>query len=316
MKKFASIFPGQGSQYTGMGKDLYTTVPAVRSIFDRADAFLKRSLRDTIFNSNDETLRRTENTQPALYTVSCALFDAFKEKGFFPSAFAGHSIGEYTALYAAGAFSFEDGLKLVEARGRFIRECSHQNPGTMCAILGLSKEKIAGICSDSTHKHPVEAVNFNCPGQIVIAGSREAVQKAEHAARDAGALKTVHLNVSGPFHSSLMSNAAHMMKTVLDTVSFKDISLPVISNCDAAVSSKKEDIKHKLFIQIDHPVLWEDTIHTIHTLGIDTFVEIGPGKILSGLNRRINKKFISLNIEDTQSFNSTIELLSRSAISP
>lgn len=309
MKKVAFLFPGQGAQYVGMGKALYETFPSVRSIFDQADAILGRSLTNIIFHGPEDLLRQTENTQPAIFTMSCALFNAVFEKGLKPAAVAGHSLGEYSALYAAGVFTFEQGLTLVERRGTLIRECSHAHPGTMCAILGLNPDQLDTLLNRCSSSPPVELVNFNCDGQVVCAGSYEAIKEAQNLAQELGALKVIPLRVSGPFHSSAMHQAAVEMKEALHAGELSNPLIPVISNYDAQKTLTKGDVINKLSAQIDHPVLWEKSIQAMISMGIDAFVEIGPGKVLTGLNRRINRKINSYNIEDIQSFDKVINIL-------
>lgn len=283
-----------------MGKDLYDSIPLVRSLFEEADEILRRNIHSIMFNGPDETLRQTENTQPALFIVSCALFELIKKNGILPSVAAGHSLGEYSALYAAGAFSFEQALRLVEQRGKLIQECCRENPGTMSAIIGLTRTQIEDICADCSRTGTVEAVNVNCPGQIVIAGSEDSVTCAEKRAVELGAHKIIRLNVSGPFHSSYMHKASVRMKEYLEKASINDIAIPVISNVDAKKTDKKNDIIAKLAAQIDHTVLWEDSIRMMMSMNIDTFIEVGPGKVLTGLNKRIDKKLNTMHVENIQ----------------
>ncbi|MFH1379473.1 MAG: ACP S-malonyltransferase [bacterium] len=306
MKKIAFIFPGQGSQYAGMGKDIYESIPYVRELFAKAENILHRNIRDIMFNGPEYLLRQTEHTQPALYVVSCALYEMLKNKGILPFITAGHSLGEYSALYASGAFSFEQGLSLVELRGKLIQKSCEENPGSMAALIGLSREQIGSVCAESS----AEAVNFNCPGQVVIAGSFDAVEQAEKSAKERGVLKTIRLNVSGPFHSSYMHRAAVEMKKHLQDAALNDLTIPVISNIDAQQTERAAEIIDKLSAQIDHPVMWEESILTMGAMGAEIFIEVGPGRVLTGLNRRINRKLNSFSVENIETFNQCIEKLS------
>lgn len=304
MVKAAFIFPGQGSQYVGMGKDLADNFPSARRVFDEAAAYLGGEFVDVILNGPEEKLRQTRFTQPALFIVSMAALEVLREKGLKADFAAGHSLGEYSALCAAGAFDFRTGLDLVKARGEAIEAASAQTPGTMAALIGLDRMQVSHICRQSAAKGVCEAVNFNCPGQIVIAGTVPAIEEAVKLADAAGATKAIQLNVSGPFHSSLMRPAAERMRAVLEKAALKDGAIPVYSNCDAGPTQKADEIRAKLVRQIDHAVLWEDTILEMAKAGVGTFVEVGAGRVLSGLLRRIDKSKKALNIEDKKSADS------------
>ena len=310
MAKIGLMFPGQGSQYAGMGKELYDTQPAAREILDKTNDIMGFDLRKIIFEGPEETLRLTQYTQPAIFAVSYAIFKVFTAN--WPLSpdhciAAGHSLGEYSALAAAGAFSFEDGLKLVKARGEFIQKASEKTAGAMAAIIGLEGSKVEEICRSAKNSGACEAVNYNSPGQIVIAGTVDSVKAAVELAVKAGALKAVMLNVSGPFHSTLMTPAAEMMKQEITKYSFKDPAFPVVANYDAAPSIEAGAIKEKLVKQINSPVLWEQSITKMAARGAETFIELGPQKVLSGLLRRINKKLKSFNIDDTMSLEKTLQ---------
>jgi [acyl-carrier-protein] S-malonyltransferase len=298
MKNIALIFPGQGAQTVGMGKDFYDARSESREVFETADSILGFALRKVVFEGPDEKLRETLYTQPAVFAASAAMLEAFKKSAadsgirLNPVFAAGHSLGEYTALYSAGAFNLKTALKLVKSRAGFIQEASAQKSGAMAALLGLDETKIAEVCAASG----AEAVNFNSPGQIVIAGTAEAVARAMTIAKEKGALKVVQLNVSGAFHSSLMKDAAAKMADVLAAEALYDTAFPVVMNVDAAAETSAASIKQKLVSQIDHPVLWEKSVRTMLEAGVELFIEIGPGKVLSGLIKRIDRKAAVINI--------------------
>jgi [acyl-carrier-protein] S-malonyltransferase len=304
------MFPGQGSQTVGMVRDLYEKYSQAKKIIDLAGGDIK----NIIFNGPEETLKATQNAQPAIFTVSMAIFEVFKSNyNFANSEFiaAGHSLGEYCALCAAGFFNFKDGLEMVKARGKFIHEASCQNPGTMAAILGIRKEQILDICAKVSSYGVCEAVNFNSPGQIVIAGTLEAVNKAIELANTSGAIKSVVLNVSGPFHSSLMSSASDKMSKELEKYNFSNAIFGVYTNCDAQFTKDASEIKEKLGVQIKSSVKWDESINNMIQLGFEKFIEVGPGRVLSGLLRGIDKTKKALNIEDNLSLQKTLEELSK-----
>jgi [acyl-carrier-protein] S-malonyltransferase len=313
MTKYGLLFPGQGSQSIGMGKDLYDSFPVAREIIDQSNEVLGFDLRKIIFEGPDEVLKQTQFTQPAIFTVSMAAFKVFSSaSGILPAACiaAGHSLGEYSALCAAGVFSFDNGLRLVKSRGEFIQKASETNPGSMAAIIGLDTAKIKEICAlASTDGLVCEPVNFNSPGQIVIAGHTAAVQAAVALATSGGAMKAVMLNVSGPFHSSLMTAASDMMGEELKKYTFLPPAMPVVTNCDALSAASPADLPAKLVRQINNPVLWDESIKTMIAAGAETFVEIGPQRVLSGLMRRIDRSKKCLNIEDKKSLDATLNAL-------
>ncbi|MCL2390655.1 MAG: ACP S-malonyltransferase [Endomicrobia bacterium] len=308
--KIALMFPGQGSQTVGMGKELYDKYPKAKEIIDSAGDELKK----IIFEGPEETLKITKYTQPAIFTVSMAAFEVLKENidvSKYEFVSAGHSLGEYSALCAAGFFSFQDGLAMVKARGEFIQKASEANPGTMAAIMGMEKAAVEDICKQASVLGVCEAVNFNSPGQIVIAGTVAAVQKAVELAAAAGAMKCVILNVSGPFHSSLMSSAADMMAEELKKHTFNNPSFGTYTNCDAVLTKDSTIVKDKLVKQIKSAVKWDESIQNIISSGFETFIEIGPGKVLAGLLKRIDRSKKALNIEDEASLQKTIQELSK-----
>lgn len=310
MKRIGFIFPGQGSQYVGMGKELYENYNEAKIIFDEANDVLAFDIKDIIFNGSEETLRQTQYTQPAIYTVSVAAYKVLSSNfNIDPlNCFcAGHSLGEYSALNAAEVFSFNEGLKLVKARGEFIQKASEKVEGKMAAIIGLDKIKVQEICRESSDCGICEAVNYNSSEQIVIAGASDAINKAVDISKSAGALKAVILNVSGPFHSSLMSMASDLLDEELIKYNFNNPKIPVITNCDSEITVDSGLIKEKLVKQIKSPVYWEDSIKKMINNGVEVFIEVGPQRVLSGLLRRIDKSKKILNIEDQKSLEKTLQ---------
>ncbi|MBK6880115.1 MAG: ACP S-malonyltransferase [Elusimicrobia bacterium] len=299
--KTAFVFPGQGSQYVGMGAELAATYPAARAVIDRARALLGDAYVDVFLNGPEEKLKDTRYTQVALFIVSMAAHAVLKGLGARADFTAGHSLGEYSALCAAGAFDFETGLRLVKARGEAIGAAAAKVPGTMAAIVGLDRAVVEGICQNASSHGVCQAVNYNCPGQIVIAGEVAAVEAAVKAAQAAGSPKSIVLNVSGPFHSSLMKPAAEAMAGELAKATLQPPAVPVVMNVDARPATEPGVIRTNLVRQIDHPVLWEDTLKTLFAAGVERFIEVGPGRVLSGLLRRTDKTKKFSNIEDKKS---------------
>jgi len=303
VEKYAMLFPGQGSQYPGMGKSLYEKYPEAQAIFDSANEILGFDLKNKIFNGTQEELRETTVTQPAIFTVSCAIFNVFtsihpnwKENCAFV---AGHSLGEYSAFFSAGAFDFKTGLKLVQYRSCAIQKGCQKNPGSMAAILNMGRKELQLICDNcSKNGERCEMVNFNSPDQIVIAGSKKGIESALELIKGIPGKRAIPLNVSGPFHSTYLNEAAEAMAVELSNASIQKTVIPVFTNCDAKPTQEVNQIKENLGRQIDHPVLWEDSVQRMISEGVEKFIEIGPGKVLSGLLRKIDRSKSCIPIED------------------
>ncbi len=291
----AVVFPGQGSQYLGMGKEFYREFDIVREVFDRASQRLGFDMANLCFESSEEELTLTENTQPSILTVSYAIYCAIKKMLPEVSFFAGHSLGEYTACVAAGILSFEDAVYAVKNRGRFMQEAVPVGEGAMAAILGLSGDVVEEVCSKV--EGLVQPANYNSPEQIVIAGERDAVERACALLKEMGAKRVVPLKVSAPFHCRLMKPAAERLRSVLAELGFNDAHTPVVSNVTATDVSSGERERELLYIQVTAPVRWYQSVLFMKERGVDTFIEVGPSRVLSGLIKKTDRKLKTVNVE-------------------
>lgn len=300
MSKKAFIFPGQGSQYAGMGKDLTENFRVAADAFAEADDALGFKLSALCFNGPEEDLKLTANTQPAILATSVAALRVVNsETGLTPDYLAGHSLGEFSALVAAGTLGFADALRTVRARGQFMQEAVPVGVGAMAAILSVEADVLAEICREAAQGEVVAPANFNSPGQIVIAGHATAVNRAIDIAKARGFRKAMLLPVSAPFHSALMVPAGERLKEVLDAVSFAAMTTPVVTNVEAVANADSSRVKELLVAQVSAPVRWDESVREMVRNGVSSFIEIGPGKVLSGLVKRIDKEVATINIEDT-----------------
>lgn len=287
MKDVALLFPGQGSQFAGMGKALAADFELARSTFDEADAALELSISRLCFEGPDEELKQTENTQPAILAVSIAAYRVLAERGVAGIAVAGHSLGEYSALVAAGTLGFADALRLVRKRGRYMQEAVPRGVGAMAALLKLPEGKLEEILAQAAQGEVVTAANLNSPEQMVIAGHAGAVQRAMELAKAAGAKRAVALAVSAPFHCPLMRPAQERLKPDLEATIFRDLSVPLINNWQARAITKGDEARQGLYEQIPNPVRWTDSVRELARQGVKTVIEVGPGSVLTGLARSI-----------------------------
>jgi len=309
MGKIAFIFAGQGSQAPGMGKELAENFECAAKVFDEACDAVGFDIKDMIFNGDKETLMITENTQPTIVTMSVAALRVLEEKGVKPDVVAGLSLGEYTAHVAAGSIDFKDTVRLVKKRGKYMQEEVPVGKGAMAAILALTADQVRECCAKASEVGICTGANFNCPGQIVVSGEVAAVEKCCELAKEMGAKRAMLLPVSAPFHCALLTGAGEKLKKELENVEISDMKVPVITNVTADYVESKDDIKEILVKQVSNSVLWEDSIRKMLADGVDTFIEIGPGKTLSGFVKKIDKEVKVLNVEDIASLEKTLSEL-------
>ncbi|GIP14512.1 malonyl CoA-acyl carrier protein transacylase [Paenibacillus montaniterrae] len=308
MGKIAFVFPGQGAQAVGMGKDIYKHDSDARAIFEQANEALGFSLTEIMFEGPDDALKQTVNTQPALLTASVAFLKLVEKAGIKADYVAGHSLGEYSALVAANVLSFEDAVRTVRARGQFMEQAVPNGQGSMAAVLGAEREALQQLCDEiSGQGSVVELANVNCPGQIVVSGSVAGVNEVVARGKEIGAKRVIPLEVSGPFHSSLMGNAASALGGELQHIAMQDAAIPVIANVTAEPVTSASEIKELLERQVCAPVLWEDSVKKLIELGVDTFVEIGSGSVLTGLIKKIDKQVTTITINKLDALQSLSE---------
>jgi [acyl-carrier-protein] S-malonyltransferase len=309
VEKIAYLFPGQGSQYIGMGKELYDNYQECREVFDEADERLNIKLSVMMFEGSKENLDRTEYTQPAIVAMSIAAYKALSRHGIKPYVTAGLSLGEYSSLTVSGVFTLSQVIPLVQKRGRFMQDAVPEGKGKMCAILGLSEDKVKEACDKAKSIGLVEPANYNCPGQIVIAGEVKAVDEAANIAKVLGALRCVSLPVSAPFHTKMLASAADNLRIELDKLTLGEMMIPVISNVTADYINSVAEVKSLLYEQVMSSVLWEQTIRRMTADGVRHFVEIGPGRTLSGFVKKIDRSLNTYHVEDETSIRETVSAL-------
>src|SRR4030081_2215419 len=307
MGKIAFGFPGQASQYPGMGKELAEKYPAARAVFDEADKALGFSISQMCFAGSEEDLKQTANTQPAILTCSVAVHRVLAEKGITPDFVAGHSLGEYSSLVAAGALKFSDAVQLLRKRGQYMQEAVPAGQGAMAAIMGLSPAVVIDACKRAAEGEVCSPANLNSPEQTVISGHAGAVKRTVEIASQSGAKRAVILAVSAPFHCALMMPAQERLKRDLKSTQFSGLQMPLVTNVDADTISTGDEAREALIRQVTLPVRWEESIRLLIEEGVNTFVEVGPGRVLSGLLRQIERSVATLNVEDEKSLALTLE---------
>ena len=307
MGKVAFVFPGQASQYSGMGKELAEKYPVARAVFDEADQALGFSVSKLCFEGTEDDLKLTANTQPAILTVSVAAGRVLAEKGIAPDFVAGHSLGEYSALVAAGSVKFADAVKLVHKRGAYMQEAVPAGQGAMAAIMGLSPAVVQDACKRAAEGEICSPANLNSPEQTVISGHAGAVKRAVEIASQLGAKRSMVLPVSAPFHSALMIPAQEKLEKDLNATTLVDLQVPLVTNVDADSIRQGEEARSALIRQVTMPVRWEESMRMLLDEGVNTFVEVGPGRVLTGLMRQIERSVATLNVEDEKSLLATVE---------
>jgi len=307
MGKVAFVFPGQASQYPGMGKELAEKYPAARAVFDEADRALGFSISQVCFAGSEDDLKLTANTQPAILTTSVAIYRVVAERGLMPDFVAGHSLGEYSALVAAGSLKFSDAVQLVRHRGQFMQDAVPTGEGAMAAIMGLSPAVVADACKRAAENEICAPANLNSHEQTVISGHAGAVKRAVEIASQLGAKRAVMLAVSAPFHSALMMPAQEKLAVELKKLPFAELRVPLVTNVDADTETSGEEARDALIRQVSMPVRWEESVRLLIDEGVNTFVEIGPGRVLSGLLRQIERSVATLNVEDEKSLCATLD---------
>lgn len=311
MGKTAFVFPGQASQYPGMGKELAEKHPVARAVFDEADKALGFAISQVCFSGSEDDLKLTANTQPAILTVSVAVYRVLAEKGIVPDFVAGHSLGEYSALVAAGSLKFSDAVQVVRKRGTYMQEAVPPGLGAMAAIMGLSHAVVIDACKRAAEGKVCSPANLNSPEQTVISGHADAVKRAVEIASQLGAKRAVVLPVSAPFHCSLMMPAQEHLEKDLRKIEFANLRVPLVTNVDADTETSGNEARDALIRQVCMPVRWEESVRELIDDGVNTFVEVGPGRVLTGLLRQIERSVGTLNVEDEKSLDATVQKIAQ-----
>ncbi len=309
MGKIAFVFPGQGAQYVGMAKDIVDQYPAAAEVFDQASEKLGYDMRELVFEGPEEKLKITQNTQPAILTASWAIYKAIETSGVAPDCTAGLSLGEFTAHVLAGSLGFADAVALVEKRGKFMQEEVPEGVGGMTAVIALDEETVENVCKEVADTGYVACANYNCPGQIVISGEIAALAAAGEILAEKGAKRVIPLKVSAPFHCKLLKGAGEKLSKELDAIDISDMVIPVYANVTGEKVTSKEDIKRLLVDQVSNTVKWTNTIRNMIADGVDTFIEIGPGKVLSGLIKKTDRGVTIMNVENSDALETVLEYL-------